>query len=32
MDMRYLERQNLSLDAGLIAKTVFMVVRCKASG
>lgn len=32
MDMRYLERQNLSLDAGLIAKTVFMVLRGKASG
>jgi lipopolysaccharide/colanic/teichoic acid biosynthesis glycosyltransferase len=32
MDMRYLERQNLSLDASLIAKTVLMAVRCKASG
>ncbi len=32
MDMRYIEEQNLSLDAGLIARTALMVLRCRASG
>ncbi len=32
MDMRYLEQQKPLRDAGLIAKTALMVLRCKASG
>lgn len=32
MDLRYVEEQKFALDTVLIAKTVLMVLRCKASG
>ena len=32
MDMRYVEERSFSMDTTLIAKTVLMVLRCRASG